>query len=499
MAKTDIAQLKSGEVGAFVYSKNDLATAPKFLGFFSENLVETLNKAKGDLEAIYAKGTRPGEIYIVDTLRGAPQLGELGVRERVRPEAYNYLERIYKSDCPVVFLIKMDECGNLDSRTSFQSYWIVDAARLNNIEIENLQRQLDGSQPMVEMSGTLNHLTFERLLPIKFSAYAESTLLAEAIDVIYFDDISCGACSAASDGCEKIAFLTRANTGSPGLSGQIVYTLDNKETWATKDLPTLGGLDPRRMAAVDQYIVVISEADGSLSYFTKADIATSTVSQVTSGFVGGGAPRSIYAKSPNEVFMGGAGGYIYKSEDITLGVDVVHDGSLTVQNSNDIHGYGQTVVSVHNSNVILYSQNNGLNMSLLSTPPEVGANLTAIWCKTAYQWYVGTNTGKLWFTENAGATWTQRLLPNQSDLVVINDIKFDPDLGEIGAIAAETINAGYVYRSFSGGREWSRVSPYVSELPTNRRINAVALCGVNEVAAAGLKSGSTDGLAAVAL
>lgn len=498
MAKTDIAQLQSGQVGVHVYSKNDLATIPKYLGFFSENIVETLSKAKGDLEAVYAKGTRPGEIFIVDTLRGAPQLGEVSIRERVRPEAYNYIERIYKSDCPIVLLIKLDACGNLDSRSSFQSFWIVDTARLNNIDVENLQTPFDAQAGMVEMSGTLNHITFERLLPIKFSAYAESTLLAEAIDVIYFDEISCGACAPASSGCEKIGFLTRANTGSPGLSGQFVYRLTDGGAWATKDLPTLGGNDPRRVAAIDQYIVVISEADASLSYFTKANIASATVSQVTTGFVGGGAPRAIYAKSPNEVFIGGAGGYIYKSEDITLGVEVAHDGSLSTQNSNDIHGYGQTIVSVHDNNVILYSQNNGLNFGLLATPPEVGANLTAVCCKTAYQWLVGTNTGKLWVTEDAGATWFQRLLPDQNSLVVINDIKADPDLGEVMALAAETLTGGYVYRSFSGGREWSRLSPYISDIPTNRRINAVALCGVNEIAAAGLKSGSTDGLAAIA-
>lgn len=400
-----------------------------------------------------------------------------------------------------MWLLKIDDCGNLDDRNSFQSFFIVDTSKLNNIDLENIQTPLDGTEAMFEMSGTFSLTTWERLVPIKFAAYAESTVLAEVLDIIYADEISCGTCAPASNGCQQVYALTRANTGSPGLSSQIAYTLNGGSTWSTKDIAPFGGLSGNRLVSVGQYLVVISEADASWAYVEKDTISTDAFTQVNTGLEVGGAPRAIYAANPNLVFMGGAGGYIYKSEDITADVEVVHDASITTQNSNDIHGNGQVIVSVHNNNVVLVSTNGGVSFASITGSVEIGANLTAVWVRSAFQWYIGTNTGKLWYTEDGGVTFTQRALPNQANLSVVNDIKFSDELNEVGAIAVQTLTAGYVYRTFTGGREWyqnTAISGLNATGTTNTRINAIALCGLNEIAAGGIESGSTDGLIAIA-
>jgi photosystem II stability/assembly factor-like uncharacterized protein len=500
---TDVRQLKSGEIGIFAYPKANLSELPKYLGVFSENAMESLTKAKGGLEPVYAKGTRPNQVKIVDFTRGAPELGENSFRERVRPETRNYLERNYRADCELIFLMKLDPCGNKDDLNSAESFIIIDRSLLNNIDWENIQ-VLDGTNPLVEITGTFNNLNWERVVPIKFSAYAESTIVAEVLDTLFYDEISCGACAPASDGCQKIAWLTRANGGSPGLSGQYVYTEDGGSSFTSVDLVPLGGLSPNRFTAVSDYIVVVSEADASIVYFLKSDPTSQT--QIQTGLVSGGAPRALYAKSAGEVIIGGAGGYIYRSEDITTGVEVVHDGSLTTQNVNDIHWVGQIVVSAHNNNVILVSTNNGQSFGASPATPEVGANLTAVWVVDAYKWWIGTNTGKLWYTQNAGVTWTQRQLPSQSSLSVINDIQFSDELAEVGSIAAESTTRGYIFRTISGGRRWVDGNPLLSGIVASgtngvasRRFNAVALCGLNTISTGGLKQSSTDGVIALAI
>lgn len=497
---TDVKQLKSGEIGVFAYSQSDLTDSPKFLGKFSENAAESLTKSKGSLEPIYAKGTRPNQVKIVDFTRGAPELGENSFRERVRPETRNYLERVYKADCPLIFLWKLDSCGNKDDINSAESFIVIDQSLLNNIDWENIQ-VLDGSNPMVEITGTFNNLNWERIEPIKFVPYGESTIIAEALDVIYFDEVSCGACAPASNGCQKIAWITRANTGSPGLSGQFVYTENGGTTLTAVDLAPFAGKDPNRMVAAGQYIIITSEADGSLIYIDKD--ALSTVTEVTTGLVGGGSPRAITANSAGEILIAGAGGYIYRSEDITTGVEVVHDGTVTTQTLNDIHWRGQTAVAVGNSNVVLVSNNNGVSFGAANASPEPGANLTAVWVVNKYKWWIGTNTGKLWFTQDGGNTYTRKFLPSDVTAAVINDIKFSDELEEVGAIALESLTRGYVLRTVTGGRIWRSGSPLLDGIAASGamsglRFNAVALCGVNEIALAGLKLSSTDGIIAIA-
>jgi photosystem II stability/assembly factor-like uncharacterized protein len=102
----------------------------------------------------------------------------------------------------------------------------------------------------------------------------------------------------------------------------------------------------------------------------------------------------------------------------------------------------------------------------------------------------------LFYTKNAGSTWTQRNLPNQSNLVVVNRIKFSADNPLHGVIAVEDNGRGYLYRTLSGGREWYDSSPAIStsSSATPRRFNGIALCGDNDINAGGLESGGTDGL-----
>jgi photosystem II stability/assembly factor-like uncharacterized protein len=502
----DVTLVKQGMVAVFVYTTADLADQPSYLGLISASSLTGLTKSKGTLSPIYAKNrSQAGQIDIVDVQRDAPDLGDLTLEERMHKAAANHLEDMFEVDCAQTWFVKVDDCGRPDDPDTFNSGLLVDKIRVTDLDYGAMQ-SFDANE-IVTLTSTLNHQGINRVVAILFAEFADTTALAEALDVIYSDVVSCGACAPFSSGCNQTFVLTRANTGSPGLSSQIVYSTDGHSTWAAVDIPPLGGVDGNRLEAVGKRIVVISEATVSHFYINKANIATTTSwVEVTSGYQAGGGPRAIFAKSPTEVFIGGADGYIYKSTDITSSVVVKHDASATAQNCNDIHAVGQFVLAGFDSNTILFSVNNGESYSILTTDaalngPEAGANITAVWVINDNQWYVATNTGNLYYTGNQGATFTQRNLPDQTNVSVVNDIKFAPDANQIGAIAVEVGGVGRVYRTISGGRTWFDDDPGIDGMQSldALRINAVALCGANQIAAVGLKSsGSPDGLISIA-
>lgn len=486
-------------VSAFTYVSSDLFSPVQSLFKFGSNIIESLSKSKGGLNAIYSKDPVTNEAKIVGTYRSAPELGEMPFRERVLWAAANYMEQVFAGDCKSVFLIKLDPCGRADDLNTWNSVFLVEGLRLNDISIEALQT-FDEAAP-VEMTGTFAHIVWSRILPLKFTEEADSTILAEVIDVIYADVQSCGSCGRFSDGCEAIYALTRVNSGSPGLSSQLVYRVTDGGAYTPADIAALGGLSGSAIVAVGRYLMVISETFGGHVYAVKPTKAgvTPSWSPVTSGYQAGGSPRCVYAKSASEVFIGGQGGYIYKCTNITTTVSVAHDGSLTTQNINAIHGAGQVVVAVTDGGRVLFSINNGDSYSLVDTFPNGVVNLRSVWVRNANQWEVGDDDGKYWKTDDQGSTWTQVVLPNQSTLSSILDIKYSPDSPEVGAMALQTTgNTGLVYRTITGGREWYIDTPAIDNLPANERINKVALCGVNAIVAGGLVSGSTDGLLAVA-
>ena len=179
---------------------------------------------------------------------------------------------------------------------------------------------------------------------------------------------------------------------------------------------------------------------------------------------------------------------------------VVHDGSLTSQNANAIHGQGEVVVSVHDNNAILLTSNGGDTWSLI-TGPSVGDNLTAVWVWNENQFYVGNNQGELWYTTDGGTTWTQRLLPGQSSITAIEDIKFLHGSTQSGALAIQKTLQAEVLRTLDGGRSWFGEANWITQLSTApERYNKIALCSdvTDHVLAGGLKAGSTDGILAVA-
>lgn len=501
-AGTNIA--KQSQYAAFIYNDADLSDPVTPLGEFGINIVQSLDKDKGGLSPVIIPNQQQlGEYVIAGTVRGAPSLGTATIMEKVNPRKRGLLEEIYEGDCDNTMLIKVDCDGRRDDLQSFESLYIVRSLRPNNLAHDSdIQSFTEDADTGVQFTSDAALIDWVRTFPINFASYAADVILAEIIDIIYADSASCGSCSPYSKGNEKIYALQKANSGSPGLSAQIVYTVDGRSTWNAVDLQALGGNDANRLTSVGSNIVVVSEFDGSHIVIPKNNISdTSEQVRVTSGYQVGGSPRVIVPLSTANVIIGGAGGYIYRSTDIESGVTVVSDASATTENCNDGDFFSNVVVTVHDSDTVLLSINSGATFAATDTTPEAGANLRSVSVISPTQWYIGTSTGKLWYTTDQGKTYTQRLLPRQDDISEVLDVKFNPSNRAVGALAVQFDDgSGSVYRTVTGGRTWFRDgSQAINNLPANERINVVSVYGVNEIAAGGKQSGKVDGVLAIAL
>lgn len=392
--------------------------------------------------------------------------------------------------------------GNCQDPKDFNGGWtkilVLEAARPTSYSTDDLGA-LDADERAVvtETIPTAGESAYE-IYRISLARQADIQLTREAMDVSIVDSINCGLCGLPSDGTNKVFVLENFAAGSPGANAQIVATKDGGRNWVESTIGSLGANQgARRIAGSGIYLAVVSDDSDSLHYATLAQILAGTGSwtQVTTGFVATKGPRDIFSLGSTLNWMVGEGGYIYFSADITSGVTVQDPGTLTIQNLNAVHAVdASNVVAVGDGNIVLSSTNGGTTWSApLGGGPVVGVNLNCVAMRTTLEWWVGAANGRLYYTRDAGATWTEKAFPG-AGAGQVRDIQF-PQKG-IGYMAHETAATGRILRSISGGNSWYVAPEGVGAVPTNVRLNQLASTpnDVNTVYAAGLAVGSADGI-----
>lgn len=327
----------------------------------------------------------------------------------------------------------------------------------------------------------------------------------EVLDVVYGSNFQCGECGPPDDGTQRIYAVTKASgAGSPGLPGEVVYSIDGGRTWLEATITGIGINENAIAIEVvgDKLVVVSRDASAAGGYYW-AQLSIIGVpgafTKVTTGFVAGKYPNDIYAASPREVYFAADGGYIYKATDITAGVAVLNAGAATTDHLTRIQGLDETIVAVGASMAIVKSTNRGLTFGTTTTAPAALGNATAVAVLAPLRQWVGTSSGRLFYTLNGGETWVEQTFSG-SGSGVVRDIVFATD--EVGFISHDTaVPTARVFATWNGGADWTNAAPRILNLPVFNRATRLAVpqnvdsgVAANNLAVGGLSGGGTDGV-----
>jgi len=495
---TDPNVVQLGQYRIFIQEADNPSEAFAFYGCVA---IDGLSQDLGDVTPVYCPSPSKRNAWeVIDTIPATPSLPTYNITQHADRFLRDIWWSLKERGCRFNVFITSSNCSRPDDINDWDGGVLLPRNRLTTLTLPSPMNPLSGDGNEIgDLTGAATAQSMDRILAIDFEEQADSVALAEIVDGLFNDAIECGDCGAPSDGCEKSYWLQIANSGSPGLSSQIVYSTDG-QTWAAIDIPTLGGASGTRIAAVGNNLVVISSGSNSHHYSSFDDIDAGTVnwSEVGAGtYVGN--PQAIYSKSSSETFVVGLAGYIYLITDPALVPTILSAGSVTTQNFRDIDGEKSVIVAVGENGAVVVSENSGETWYLLSPAAFSGKTLNAVAVRTPKQWFVGTGDGELWYTLDGGAGWSQISLP--ASINVINDIKFVEGGANVGYMACQsTDGTGKIYRTISAGNAWYNAAPYIDHIPTAERYNVVAPCPHNNniVGIGGRVSVGGDGVLAIA-
>jgi len=462
-----------------------------------------LSQSFGDVERIECPDPyQYGKFVEVGSVRGGTERATTSLEGRYARDLISDLLKLARKNCAVDVQLHLGSCTDPSDFDTFTKAVILEQAYLTNFGTEDLGTLDSGGNAVINETADISAKEVYEVVPISFGIKAGSIVANEVVDAALCDSASCGDCEEESDGCQKIYAVTVAAGGSPATSPDILFTPDKGITWYSHDIETITGGDAASgVECVGAYVVVVSNDSGSLHYALKSefeDLLDPDFTEVLTGFVAGGEPNAIFAIG-NKAFVAGDGGYIYSSEDITSGVDVLDAGVSTTSALNDVHAFSEEmVVAVGNNGVVLYSEN-GTTFALTATAPVgFGVNLNCVFVKSEKEWWVGSSAGGLFYTLDGGDSWTAKAFPG-SGAGAVHDIEFATD--SVAYLShATAAPVGRIFRSYDGGYSWKATPERTgATLPDNDRVNVLVTCpeDVNFVAGFGLAGDGTDGYVVV--
>lgn len=453
-----------------------------------------LQEDLGTGDPIYCPSSEvPGQYDIVDTTLPPRSKPTTDFTQHMNRDLKDLWWDLRKRGCEFNFILKGSNCDRPDDIDGFQSKIIGKRTKLTAFNTGAFNGL--GEDAAIDLTGTLQITAFDRFLPLTFGETADTQVFSEALDGIYADKVQCGDCGDPSDGSQKAYVLNAAEAASPALGSSLAYTINGGKTWGHDTITSLATLAGIRLAQVGSRIVVISQTDLAHHHKQQSTIDAGTAgswTKVSSGYVAAKGPRAIWSKSPSRTYIAAAGGYIYLMTNPTTAVTVLTDGSVTTQILNDIRGKNRTIVAVGGSNAVVVSSNDGATWALV-TGPAVGISLTTVEVITERIWFVGAANGKLYYTTNAGASWTD--VTPDATATNVDRVRFVDEV--VGYMAVEFSGSVRIYRTADNGANWRYDGNYVSNVPSAAlRYNFVAAPSndYNKVLAGGIRSVGTDGI-----
>ena len=434
----------------------------------------------------------------------APDLGsyalKLAHKHGTLPRAFGDL-----AGCPITTHLSAGRCKNPSDLNRGYEDWLYILA--NGEATDRSPGDMTGQDSDDLLMTELSITTAEQygVGPLQFITRAATEINAEVVDVVFAPPRDCDGCD---PGSKRIYAITKAIGGSPTNQAEIIWSVDGGLTYSQGNITGLGAtVNPTAIEVAGEILIVLCNQSNCL-FWAAIDPYTGapgTWSTVTAGFATGGNPNDLYVAAPNDIYIVGNGGYIYRSRDITAGVTVISAGTITTQPLQRIRGDGlETLVAVGNLGVVLYSTDLGTSWSLTVAGSPTSATLFAVEVKSDTHWWVGAGNGNLYYTLNQGGSWVHDTEAAPS-ATVITDIVFPTD--HVGYVAYQVAGpSARLASTVDGGDTWATgPARIIGTFPTFRSANRIAVprsgapqVDANSVILGGLDGAGTGGVLYVA-
>jgi hypothetical protein len=460
----------------------------------------------GDAEKIEAPDpARYGSFIQIGEVRGATERVKSGLSGRYFRNTASVLLQLAKQKCPVDVQCHFGECTDPSTFNKFEKAIVLEDVILPTWQTEDLGALASGDAGKIDESADLSAVDVYEILPLTFSAVAANLMINEIVDVEVCGVPSCpGACGSGSTGADHMYAVSKAGGGTAGTAADLLYTNDAGLNWYNSNIAAMAVSDePSAVGCLGQYVFVLNptSAAEAIVYIDATELdgtGDEAWTAVTDGFTSskGGTCVSV---ATSLAWIGGLGGYIYKTADPSGGVTLVNGGAATAQDLAAIHAFSDTFVVAVGAAGAVVKTADGVNWTAITFP--LNAALTSVFVVSENVWWIGTATGYLYYTENGGTSWAAKSFSGSGSGKVW-DIKFSSRaVGYLSHQRTSPSNAGRILRTYDGGYSWVTMPEGLGSLPANDHIGALAVSkfDVNFVVGAGAATGGTNGKLLVAV
>ena len=467
-----------------------LGKKPEYVGCVD---VDTLTEPGGDVTPIMCRDSS-GVLVSRGEVEGTPGSPTTTVTGLVFPEQ-SVLDRI--GACRVHLYFMQDTCGKLGMFQAYARGRIMNYARSTEIAEENIIMREAGDQTTMAIAFS-GRIPILRVRPL--AVYRQD--IAETKDmtfVSFCNDARCaGDCGAAQDAGEEGFAGSDSGGLSVGLEADIWKTIDAGNIWASPSgspfLPSFN-INAGVCFQIDRDTtrwLVFSETDAgaplSAAYSDNLGVAwTSVVIGSTNGEEVKKA-QGVVAFDASHIWIATSSGNIYFSDD--GGKNWTDQNALAASggasmNAIDFSDYSNGF-AVGNGGAIIRTTDGETWAATPCVDPSGGDDLTAVNAFTGYRVEVGTDTGELYQSWDAGANWDTKTYTGQVATDVIQDIAFANE--NCGFMIVNPVGgaSAHVHKSVDGGHSWERLTT-----PTNTGLNDIAVINCNYAYAVGNAQGGT--------
>jgi photosystem II stability/assembly factor-like uncharacterized protein len=455
--------------------------------------VDALTEPKADRTPIICRDVN-GNAVSKGSIKGTPGAPTTSLTALEFPEQ-SALDLV--GDCDLNLYLMSDPCAKLGLIQSYARGRILQGAGLTSRAEENIVKREGNDATTLKLDFT-GRIPVLRVRPLTLTRQdiAETT---DLLAIAFCNTARCaGDCGDAQDLGED-GFIGGAAPAGSAASYADVWDTDNSGAlWnhIAGPHPLNAGFDITAVVCfpidrdTTRWLAFSESQAGVPLHCAYSDDGGTTWTQVHIGSTNSEGvldAQAVKAFDSAHIWVGTDDGNIYFSEDggltwedqsvlaVTAGADIT-----AIDFSDYANGYAVGVAGL-----IIRTVNGADWSDAPCNDPSGGDGLRALQVFSGYRLEVGTVTGELYQSWDAGITWEAKIYTTQAATDTITDLEFANDLNGF-MLVHPAVGQDYVHKSIDGGHTWERLAT-----PVNLRLNDIYVGDGNLAYVVGNAQGGT--------